>query len=817
MMSGSTILGIRHHGPGSARSVLKALAELQPDLILVEGPPDAQSVLSLAADADMKPPVAMLLYDPTEPRRAAYYPFAEFSPEWQAIRYGLHNEIPVRLMDLPQAIRIGLEVQAEEETAKAEKAATEEQVEAAQLQEATETLDEGASDTAPDDTETIENSECNKYSDKDDAGDDARVEDDEDWVEDELLLPDIRHDPLHWVAQAAGYGDGERWWEHLVEQRQDSGELFEAILELMTALRDEADKPSAEHSNSHEADAPSSAEIMENRREAAMRNQLRAAKKEGFERIAVVCGAWHAPALMNLPTARVDNAQLKGLPKRKLTATWVPWTHGRLTYSSGYGAGVTAPGFYQHLWDSDGEPTIHWMARIAQLLREHDLSASTASVIEATRLAEALAALRDRPQPTMDELNEAAHAVLCQGETALLQLIEEKLMIGERLGEVPERTPLLPLQQDLQRLQKRLRLKPEAGRRSLEFDLRKPNDLERSQLLHRLRLLGVYWGTPKHTSGKGTFKEGWQLHWKPELTVAVIEANLWGNTVLAAATSRACRLANESDQLSALTELVEQILWAELPDAIGTVMERLQNIAALTSDIPHLMESLPPLVRILRYGNVRQTDVGVVKHVVDGLIARIAIGLPAACSSLDDEAAQAIFVHIQAMQNATGLLQDAEQTAIWQGALTRLIDQADLHGLIAGYACRLLFEQQGLSPEETTRRMGLALSTASEPAQAAAWLEGFLHGSGLLLLHNDVLWEIVDTWITGLNAEAFMVLVPLLRRTFSHYSAPERRQLGERVKQDHAASRTPTAADRDIQVERANLVLPTLARLLGIT
>ena len=51
-MSDPTIFGIRHHGPGSARSVLKALKELQPDLILVEGPPDAQDVLPLAADVD---------------------------------------------------------------------------------------------------------------------------------------------------------------------------------------------------------------------------------------------------------------------------------------------------------------------------------------------------------------------------------------------------------------------------------------------------------------------------------------------------------------------------------------------------------------------------------------------------------------------------------------------------------------------------------------------------------------------------------------------------------------------------------------------
>lgn len=228
--------------------------------------------------------------------------------------------------------------------------------------------------------------------------------------------------------------------------------------------------------------------------------------------------------------------------------------------------------------------------------------------------------------------------------------------------------------------------------------------------------------------------------------MAVIEANLWGNTVRDAATARARDLAQHGEQLSPLTDLVEQTLLAELPDAIGEVMERLQNVAALTSDIPHLMDSLPPLARVLRYGNVRQTDAGLVGHVVDGLITRIAIGLPSACSSLDDEAAEAMFGRLQALNTVIGLLQNPEQTTVWQGALAKLSDQSGLHGLLAGYACRLLFDQGALPPPETARRMGLALSLTGEPIQAAAWLEGFLHGSGLLLLHNEVLWGF---WMLG--------------------------------------------------------------------
>ena len=95
------ILGIRHHGPGSARSVAQALDELRPDLVLVEGAPELDQVVALLADADMRPPVAGLVYAVDEPRRAVFYPLASFSPEWVAARWALAHDVPVRFADLP--------------------------------------------------------------------------------------------------------------------------------------------------------------------------------------------------------------------------------------------------------------------------------------------------------------------------------------------------------------------------------------------------------------------------------------------------------------------------------------------------------------------------------------------------------------------------------------------------------------------------------------------------------------------------------------------------------------------------------------------
>ncbi|NJO06694.1 MAG: periplasmic heavy metal sensor, partial [Chloroflexaceae bacterium] len=437
------IFGIRHHGPGSARSLRHALEQMQPDALLVEGPPDAADVLPLLTHADMQPPVALLVYVPDQPRHAVFYPFAVFSPEWQALHYGLTHGIPVRFMDLPQIHQLA------------------------------------GSDSAPK------------------SGSDPLPEAAPEYPPD-LINP--RHDPLGALAQAAGYSDRERWWEHMVEQRQDSTDLFAAILEAMTALR---------------AELPPADDALEEQREAYMRQAIRAALHEGFARIAVVCGAWHAPALATLPPAQQDTATLKGLPKTKTQATWVPWTYSRLSYTTGYGAGIESPGWYQHLWSHQEQVVIRWMTRVARLLREEGLDASSAHSIEAVRLAETLAALRGHPLPGLPELTEAIQTVFCFGSPLPLRLIHEQMIVGDIMGVVPSETPMVPLQRDLERQQKRLKLPMHTtydAKKPLDLDLRKELDLERSHLLHRLDLLDIPWGKTERISRqvRGTFHELWR-------------------------------------------------------------------------------------------------------------------------------------------------------------------------------------------------------------------------------------------------------------------------------------------------------------------
>lgn len=793
------VFGIRHHGPGSARSLLRALESLAPDLVLVEGPPEADALIPLAAHGEMRPPVALLVYDPAAPRRAVHYPFAVFSPEWQAIRYAVDHGVPVRFFDLPMAHQlVPMDGDEGDGPAPADGDGSGDSVGADRPISAETAPPESAESASPESAAP------------DDPADPAPAD-----SADEANPVHVREDPLNWLARAAGQTDGERWWDQLVEHRRSDADLFDAVLEAMGALRDELALPEP---------------LREQQREAYMRQQIRAAERAGHARIAVVCGAWHAPALVRKAAVRDDAALLKGLPKAKLAATWVPWTYGRLTFHSGYGAGVESPGWYQHLWDQREQDadavSIRWLTRAAQLLREQDLSASTAQVIDAARLAGTLAALRGMALPGLAELNQAADAVFwgggaADGTTSLpLRLIRDHLVVGERLGTVPAETPAVPLQHDLARQQKRLRLAPEATRRELALDLRKEMDLERSRLLHRLLLLDLPWGMEQQATGKrGTFHEQWLLQWDPQYGVGLIEAAVWGNTVAEAADARARDQADRTP-LGELPRLLDRALLADLPDAARHLMARIDAEAARAADLQHLMDALPDLARMLRYGDVRGTDTTVLGHVVDGLVARIAVGLPLACASLDDKAADEMGARIAGVHGAVTLLQDERHRELWTGALQRVADSPGVHGHVQGRAVRLLLDLGVIGADETGRRMGLALSTASGPDAAGAWVDGFLYNAGLVLLHDARLFGILDGWVAGLDGDAFTQLLPLLRRTFSAFAAGERRGIGELARRGSSASfaapATAQAGAEEIDRERAAAVLPLVTLLMGL-
>ncbi|MFP5487716.1 MAG: DUF5682 family protein, partial [Acidimicrobiia bacterium] len=636
------LLGVRHHGPGSARSVLSALEQLGPTIVLVEAPAESTAAFAWVgdrtdADGDrLEPPVALLGHVVDDPHRAAFAPLAAFSPEWQAVRWANEHGVPVEAIDLPLAVTL------------------------------------------------------------------ARRGDDDDLLADATPL-----DPLGALAAAAGEPDAERWWEDVIEHRGDGVPAFDAVAEAMAAVRS--------------GTVPSTTEA---RREAHMRRQVRAALRAGHERVAVVCGAWHVPALDVLapgtPNATVDAATLRGLPKAKVAVSWVPWTHERLASASGYGAGVRSPGWYDHVFRHPGADGVaRFFVDAARVLRAADVSASPDHLIAATRMADTLAALRGRPRAGLAEVLDAADTVM-----GGLPIVRRRLIVGEAIGSVPAGAPQVPLARDLAKRQKTARLQPDAGEQTIELDLRTPNGLRRSHLLHQLVALGVPWGSIEEGRGSsGTFRETWRLAWRPEWSIRIVEHAAYGTTVERAATNRLVERAERAHGLVEIAGALDLALLAAVPDAIDPIVRLLARRAAHDPDIGDLMGALAPLAEAQRYGDVRATDASAVASVFDGLVVRVLAGVVPACASLDDDAAALMVERLSGVHQALALIDHRARHRAYPEVLEQLTEAAD-HGRVQGRATRILHDSGWWAPSTVERRLGRALSAGTPPAVGAAFVEG---------------------------------------------------------------------------------------------
>ena len=168
------IFGIRHHGPGSARSLLAALKRFDPAIVLIEGPPDANDIVAFAASPAMAPPLAILVHELDNPATANFFPFAVYSPEWQAMRWALAKGRPVRFIDLPAANRLALRCES----------ASHEPAEGNDKETVTSEPEQQGPATSADDADA--------------AAQPAEAD-----------LAAVRRDPLAYLAQIAGYRDSE--------------------------------------------------------------------------------------------------------------------------------------------------------------------------------------------------------------------------------------------------------------------------------------------------------------------------------------------------------------------------------------------------------------------------------------------------------------------------------------------------------------------------------------------------------------------------------------------------------------------------------
>lgn len=737
------VFGVRHFSPAGALEVRAFLDALAPEAVLIEGPSDATEQLKHLAHRETRPPVALLAFTRARPVRTLVYPMAAYSPEWVALQWALAHEKEVRFIDLPAEVFLELHRLEDEREARAA------EEEAAQGEE-------GRPPPGPRD-------HSQAYLD----------------------------DPYEAIALLSGQPDHETWWEREFEHLRELGAYRGALLELGKGLREvRAERRRAlEDARAREREEARERETLV--REAFMRREI-LALGEKPEKAAVICGAYHASALVS-ELAPMTDEEAKALPRADCALTLMPYSYPRLSSQSGYGAGNHAPAYFEALFEEGaaGAPErlpARYFAELAAHLRRDRNVRSSAEVIEAVRLAEGLAALNDSPAPVLRDLRDAAVTLLGQGSRAPIEKALRAVEVGTAVGQLPPGVSRTALQDDFHELLKTLKLERflEDKEQSLELDLREDRykkseeaaflDRRRSTFLHRLSALGVGFAEPKARVQRGTAKEGWKLRWSPECEIRLAERSIQADSLEAGAALALSEGLAEAQDVGAATAVLLRAASCELADALSQALRRVQDLAVDDGAFGSLGRGIENISELIRYGNVRGVDPAPLRPILQQLYLRACLLATGACGCSDD-AAPRIREAMDQVHAAAFLGEEGLAPERWCDALRSIADSDERNPFLSGYAAGLLIERGQLDDAGIDREVSRRLSPGTEAPVGVNWFEGLVQRNRGALFLRKPLWESLSRYVDELDDEGFKRALLYLRRAFSTFEPGEVRRV----------------------------------------
>jgi len=732
--------GVRHLSPTGAYQLSKFLDEIKPTAVLVEGLSDANDQIEYFTSNDTKPPIAILAYTEELPVRTLMYPFADYSPEYQALVWAKKNNVHAEFIDLPSDVFISLEYSVRKEA---------------------------------------------EISSEDDEIDPDHEDNDSESEPEVNLAAEINSIYEKW-ALLAGEEDHDTYWERYFEHNQNHEAYRLAALEFGKSIRELLRNDPVEMAKN----------LL---REAYMKKRILATIEAGHqpEKIVVVTGAYHSPALME-DLAPMTEEEFLSLPRVKTKLTLMPYSFYRLSSRAGYGAGNIAPAYYGMMWnclkagDLEKLPYTYFSA-IASFLRDNGTHRSSAEVIEAVRLANTLAAMHEGSAPTLKDLRDAAVTCLGYGELSVVSEAMVQIEVGTEIGALPEGISRTSIQDDFYRELKRLKLEkyksPVAT--DLDLDLRENRrvkseeaaflDLNRSFFLHRLRVLNISFQKYNPRSQEAaTWAESWVLRWTPEAEIELVEAVLKGETVeLATAFAFKERLEN-CQKIEEAALVVRQACECGMMESMEQAREVLQKLSVDTGAFNEAALAAFQLAQVISYGDIRRFDSSKLIPLLQQLFLRATLLLLDA-ANCDNQAATQVADSINILNQIALEYYDTVAEDLWIKKLTELSERDDRNPKLSGLACSILLERNLINNEKLSQEVSRRLSPGIEADLGAGWFEGLSLRNRYALITRTGLWKQIDEYVSWLDQEQFKRALVFLRRTFGDFNVSEKRSICENL------------------------------------
>ncbi|MEO7003678.1 MAG: DUF5682 family protein [Ktedonobacterales bacterium] len=779
---------IRHHSPACAWHVQQVIAERRPHAILIEGPRDATPLIAHLSLPATHAPVAIYTTfvdtanqlgrtaavtsdtvgqtsgkssksarssksdKSSASRFAAYYPLADYSPEFVAIRAGTTTGAAVRFIDLtfPEMVIAERGAASEDENSDQKRSP-----------QARSLLDESY----------------------------------------------LRHSSyLKALCEKTGARDPDDLWDHLYETDFLTVETDEFLrrVETYCALS------RADHSEETLAAEGHLA------REAAMAREIAAEVANGPGLVLVVTGGFHTPALRERVTALLAQAPqseaMQGGKKSGKRQTSEPqaipgeaqtllmrYGFAQLDRLNGYGSGMPAPAYYQRIWErlqqhpDDAAPVARVAAEVivelGRLTRARGQGLSPADEIAALDLTCRLARFRNHAQPTREDMLDGIRSACVKGtadaEGAELLARVRKLLMGDMIGDLPPNVGVAPLVDDFRRSAAQHRLDISSLQpREAKLDIYKSvGHRAASRFFYRLDYLGIPFA--KRTKGPDFVKgrdlaymqEEWRYQWAPSVETTLTEQSLYGATLEeAAANLLQEKLSEDEDQgvgrradvaASHLLNACRMGLQRFAPE----LLTRTAGLVAEDASVASLTRAADALVLLHRSREPLEAhNLSGVMEVARTAYIRACYLLPDLGNTPDEEEVATLDALNALPQVALSLDDDAMLHALRHDGLRALLanSQPGKGAAICGAGAGALYADGELTEDEL-----ITYVTGRLDLDGVAFLRGLLRTNRSIVWQSRQLLTALNATFCAWSSDRFIRQLPELRLAFSDLTARE--------------------------------------------
>lgn len=725
--------GIRHHGPGSAYALQRALDELRPDAIVIEMPEDAQELLHHIQDEENEPPFAITVTLDDHREMASNYPFSSFSPEYRAMLWAKENDTPVVFADAPASIYLSVRMTRIEDGFPPE-------------------------EIPP-------------------------------WAHIEPLAKATEHLP-----ENAGVIDAGSWWESWVEMKSDP-DKFPGILEYFMAIRlkykDEIEEDRflmAREAFMRDGIRACWEEGLENvafvsgafhspalfPKSALWRTQDE--DKQAIEDYMALADSIHNSSATMI---RFTNQRLANFTG-----------YGAGVDSPGFFSMV------YDLMERGNEDRIveTWLTKIAHAARKEGYNTSPAEIIDAVRTANTLIGIRGGAV-SLETLEEVATAVFFQGNVVKSKVITHELRVGQRMGYVGNSVPKPPLLHDIERNLHRLQSKDFGfvSDRRVKIDVRDAKDSERSRILWRMVSMGINYGQISTDWKPTTIIENWEVDWFPGIEMKISDKAIYGVTLEVASRKymeeQVANLSSEGD-IGGLAKLIAVAIGCGNQSYIPLVVQGIRDCYSASS-VDEIVEAARE-TSIILYGSFKDFDVGEIVELTEEM-AKKAIRLIKAFSRNRGTDESGIEHGEKALNTLLNLIYLCEN--LYEEADVDLIDpllaevlvmaqDSAIAPLVAGFCLNHSVEwgqiliSKDPSKGEMVRIFNYMMSAFNLDEQAL-FVIGVIQSPEYLanIEESEPYFLMINNWMMGLTETQLMTVLPSLHKVMSDADETTRKKI----------------------------------------